>query len=123
MKNSKSSKGWNDPAYLDEEQRENPFSVLAFFCNDRSLYEARKDIWDLLYAALSSEETADHTPLERADILFFYKLLIELIEAIYLIHKMKSLNKIKILFIDKTVNHEPKKSGHSETSSINGKGE
>src|SRR5579872_4643380 len=111
MKTSNSCKYWNDPAYLDEKQREDPFSVLDFFCNDRSLYETRKDIWNLLYAALSSEETADYSPLERANMLFDYKTLIELVEAVYLIYKLKSRKQIKILFIDKTGNHESEKNG------------
>jgi hypothetical protein len=123
MKSLNSRKYWNDPAYLDEKQREDPFSVLDFFCNDRSLYETRKDIWDLLYAALTSEETADRTPLERANMLFDYKNLIELIEAVYLIYKLKSRKQIKILFIDKTGNHESEKKGSSETHPTNRKGE
>jgi len=123
MKNLKSRQWYDEPAYLDEEQREDPFSVIEFFCNDRPLYLVRKDLWELLYAAISSEETAEDSPLERADMMFSYKILLELIEAIYLIYKMKSRNKIKILFIDKTANHESEKNGNSKTHSVNGKGE
>jgi hypothetical protein len=120
MKNAKSRHLHDNPAYLDDEQKENPFSVIEFFCEGRPLYLARKDLWELLYAAMSSEQTAEYSPLERADMMYAYKTLLELIEAVYVVYKMKSRNKIKVLFIDKMPNHDSNKSANTKTPSING---
>ena len=75
-------------AYLSEEQRKDPLSAITTYFDEISLYDARTSFWELFSAAMESEIMGNYTKNARSDLLFFYKITMELMEASLLLHEM-----------------------------------
>lgn len=78
----------DEVAFLSEEQRKDPLSVITTYFDEISLYDARTSFWELFSAAMESEIINIYTKNARSNLLFFYKITIELIEASLLLHEM-----------------------------------
>ena len=86
----------NEPAYLDEEQRDDPLSVCSKFCEHQgNLFTVRNSLFEIFNAALASGELEEN---EGGTWMGFYRLLSELVEAGYLIDSHLSAGTLSYSF-------------------------
>jgi len=81
--------GPNHPAYLNQEETENPFLAGHHLADSSSLFTVRKVWWDMMYYAFSSSEADGLPSFTRAELLFVHKAIMKLIEASFLIEKWR----------------------------------
>jgi hypothetical protein len=90
-----SNENWKDlPAFLDEEQRKDPLSVIQYYFEETSLYDARINLWDLLSFAIESDVVSIYSTQDRSNLLYFFKLRLDLLEANQLLSEMIGQKKL-----------------------------
>lgn len=83
------SEHWqNHIATLKEEWRKNPVDAIEEYCQLDSVFGVRERLFDMFSAAMGSQDWKDHRPIDKANWLYFFKRLLQLIEATYLIDSM-----------------------------------
>lgn len=86
----------NEPACLDEEQRDDPLLVCSKFCEHQgNLFTVRNSIFEIFNAALASGDLEEN---EAGSWMGFYRLLTELVEAGYLIDRHLSAGTLSYSF-------------------------
>jgi hypothetical protein len=90
---------WQEvPAYLNAEQRADPYSVLEEFCEDGFLYSYRMDLIALLEAAMCSKQMNGYTAKQCSDLLFTCNNMQKMMEAVYIFQRLVYLKKITISY-------------------------
>lgn len=82
------SKTW----HLKKAYHNNPEELTRDFCHLFTVKECRKMLWRMTCAFLGSEHADGLNRRERSDYLFFYEMLIALVEAGYLIEAKRQSN-------------------------------
>lgn len=80
----------NQPLRLNEDQKQDLYSVVEDFCSFFHLQDMREILWDWLVAALSCDHSNYSTGLTRSNLIFVYENLELLMEAIYEINKRRN---------------------------------
>lgn len=85
MKANQRTEWYNRPYHLTPEELKNPYLVIEEFFNCYHLDDLRHLLWDWLHAAMSAENSTydDHT--DRSDLLFFYRKIEMLAEAVFVL--------------------------------------
>ncbi|WP_315822945.1 hypothetical protein [Paraflavitalea speifideaquila] len=81
------NKPFNRLVWLSNEARQHPMDYLKGFFMDSDVSELRSELWEWLVSALSSNDPALNDGISRANLLWLYKQLNELVEASYLVKK------------------------------------
>jgi len=97
---------WQQPAFLNQEERNNPFLVIHDFFDSSYLFHVREVWWNYLYYAFSSQEADGLPAFTRADLLCIHKAILKLIEAASLIDKLNLQDNIKEIIENNPV-HNP----------------
>jgi hypothetical protein len=86
---------WKDiPAFLDEEQRKDPLSVIQTYFEETSLYDARIHMWDLLSFAIESDVISIYSTRDRSCLFYFFMQTLDLLEANQLLSEMITQKKL-----------------------------
>jgi hypothetical protein len=85
-------------ATLNEDERDDPFSVLQFRFSHSSLFEERKEVWEVFNAAMGSQDREDDSPLEKSNLMYDCLKMIKLLEASFLIHKLIEQKKLIVQY-------------------------
>lgn len=71
---------------LSKEEKGNLSLVLQDFCDSYHLEEVKKDLWEMVVAALGKSPSIYDDGKERSNLMFFYERLSTMIEAVYTLH-------------------------------------
>jgi len=82
------------PAFLNQEETENPFLVLHNVADNCSLFDMRQAWWDILYYMIASKELDGLNAATRARYLFVLKSMLKLTEAAFLLERWELYKKI-----------------------------
>src|ERR1044072_7058164 len=74
---------------------DNPIEMAYDFCTMFDIKECRSMLWKMTVAFLGSEKSDGLTRHERSDYIFFYEMLLALVEAAYLLDAKNQTQKIK----------------------------
>ena len=88
------------PAFLSQEEVENPFLVIHKLVDNCSLFDIRKAWWDILYYMIASKELDGMDAATRAQYLFVHKSMLTLTEAAFILERWglhKKIDQIKNL--------------------------
>jgi hypothetical protein len=88
----------NDVCFLDEEDREDPFSVKAEYCFRQTLFEVRQEYCEMFRVALENKHWLYTDTLKRADAFWNLMELIKVIEACYLLYAADKSGKFTYKF-------------------------
>lgn len=67
-----------------------PYTVIASFCQDNNLSECETSIWQLMIAVLSSEDSDLWDKRQRGNAVFFFRSINNLIRAAFEINQQRS---------------------------------
>lgn len=75
-------------ATLNEQERNDPISVLQDRFIHSSLFQDRKEVWGVFLAAMGSQDREGDSPIDKANLMYDCLKMIKLVEASFLIHKL-----------------------------------
>ena len=78
---------YNEPLRLSKEQKDNPVLVFEGFFEFYHLNEVRETLWEWLVEVLSSRNSISQEGNERANHIFFYEKLEQVVEACFIMQK------------------------------------
>lgn len=81
-------------ATLDEEDRADPFTVIASFCHDDTPFGARKTFFEIFNAAMLYHESRIEYAKDESGWIWFFKITLKLIEAAYLINDLRETEQL-----------------------------
>ena len=90
------------PAFLSQEETENPFLVIHNLVDYCSLFDIREAWWDILYYMIASKEVDGLDAATRAQYLFIHKAMLKLAESAFLIERFSLHSKMEQLRTLKT---------------------
>lgn len=74
--------------------RKDPLQALMMLTNMDSLFEVRRDLWELLLSVMYSRHNEDDEPETKGDMIFFFQNLHELWELAYRIRQLVEEKKL-----------------------------
>jgi hypothetical protein len=77
-----------EPRKLSKEEIENPYQVIDNFFDFAHLPQIRDELWEMLKLTVSSSYHIQPRR-NRANLLYFYEKLEQLVEAVHVIHRRK----------------------------------
>jgi len=83
-------------AFLDPDEVESPIWVISDFCSHDFLHSWREEIYELFTIAMGSPDWQGDAPIDKANRLFSLKMLITLLEAVYLLNQMHESGQLAI---------------------------
>jgi len=78
---------YNEPLRLSKEQKDDPVLVFEGFFEFYHLNEVRETLWEWLVEVISSRNSISQEGNDRANNIFFYEKLEQIVEACFIIHK------------------------------------
>lgn len=87
MKANKRTEWYNRPYHLTVDQLGNPMIVIDEFFSCYHLDDLRQLLWDWLQAAMATENSSFDCSRDRSNLLFLYKKIEELVEAVYVLRE------------------------------------
>ena len=84
-----------EPAFLNQEEVENPFLVIHTLTDYCSLFDIREAWWDILYYMIASKELNGLDAAKRAQYLFIHKAMLKLAESAFLIDRLSLHSKME----------------------------
>jgi hypothetical protein len=80
---------YNQPLRLTREQKHDPFLVIDDFFECYHLNEVREILWRWMEEVVCSPHSISSDPLERSNHIYFYEKIEELVEAAFMLEKLK----------------------------------
>ena len=77
----------NEPLRLTEEQLKKPLLAISDFFQSYHLQDVREMLWAWTTAVISSPSSISSEPLDRANHIYFYEKIEQLIEAAFIFYK------------------------------------
>ena len=74
--------------------RKDPIQALMMITNMDSLFEVRRDLWELLLSVMYSRHNEDDDPETKGDTIFFFMCIHELFELAYRIRQLVEEKKL-----------------------------
>jgi hypothetical protein len=88
------NKSFNQFVTLDGDDYINPFEIIDEYCSNDSLFNVRKEIFELYSIAMCSLNWQGDTPLEKANRMYHLRLMIQIIETVYLINQLRESGRL-----------------------------
>jgi hypothetical protein len=87
-------KSFNQFITLDSDDFNEPFEIIDEYCANDSLFNVRKEIFELFSIAMLSLEWQGDRPIEKANRMYHLKLMIQIIETVYLINQLRESGRL-----------------------------
>ena len=87
-------KSFNQFVTLDGDDYVNPFEIIEEYCTLASLFDVRKDVFELFSIAMGSIDWRDHSPLDKSNRMFRFKTMIQIIETVYLLDHLRESSRL-----------------------------
>lgn len=78
---------YNQPLRLNEEEWNNPMSVINHFFECYHLNDVRDVFWNWLVEVISSSGSISNEGIERGNHMYFYEIIEKLVEACFVLRK------------------------------------
>lgn len=80
---------YNQPLRLTREQKQDPFLVIEDFFECYHLNEVREILWKWMEEVVCSPRSISNNPMDRSNHMYFYEKMEELVEAVFMLEKLK----------------------------------
>ena len=87
-------KSFNQFVTLDSDDFIEPFEIIDEYCANDSLFNVRKEIFELFSIAMLSLQWQGDTPIEKANRMYHLKQMIQIIETVYLINQLRESGRL-----------------------------